>query len=81
MTDEPFDLLEFVKGRSRAKSEVSLYTDEDASKRAATFIKYNKTGDPVGVTDPEKFEEAREDLKKSVVIVHLEGLIITFKLH
>ena len=72
---EPFDLLAFAAGRSRATDEVSLYMDENAAKKAADFIKRNDKGDPIGVTDQEAFEAAQADLKKSVVVIHLEGLI------
>lgn len=74
MTDAPFDLLAFAAGRSRAKDEVSLYMDENAAKKAASFIKRNDSGDAIGVTDQESFEASQDELKKSVVVIHLEGL-------
>lgn len=72
---EPFDLLAFAAGRSRATDEVSLYMDENAANKASSFIKRNDKGDATGVTDLEAFEAAQADLKKSVVVIHLEGLI------
>jgi len=72
---EPFDLLAFAAGRSRATDEVSLYMDENAAKKASSFIKRNDTGDATGTTDLEAFETAQADLKKSVVVIHLQGLI------
>lgn len=74
-----FDLLDFVKGRSRAKDEVVLYMDENAAKEVSKHLEYTKDADgnlrAIGVLPEhdEEYKKAKEALEASAITIHLRG--------
>ena len=78
--DTKFNLLDFAKGRSRAKDEVTLYMDEEAAKEADALIvrtqdKRTEEWTAVGVApeNREAFDAAQARVKASAVTIHLQG--------
>lgn len=78
--DTKFNLLDYAKGRSRAKDEVTLYMDEGAAKSASDLIervqdKRTEDWTVVGVApeNREAFDAAQALVKASAVTIHLQG--------
>lgn len=74
-TEEEFDLLAFVRGRSHATDAVTLYMDENAAKAVSDCLEYGRDGQAIGVLPgkDEEYAEAKKELEASAVTIHLRG--------